>query len=144
MSAAFPLIGHDASEARFLAARQSGRLHHGWIFQGPSGIGKSIVARRIAGLMLGADALDAAADDAVMQLILSGGHPDLKWVEHVHRDVRFSSHFDSTSYVATRMICICIPVVAGFLFLLRLLLVVTSSFFGPLPHTRPKVPRNSN
>ena len=81
MSAAFPLIGHGASEARFLAARQSGRLHHGWIFQGPSGIGKSIVARRIAGLMLGADALDAAADDAVMQLILSGGHPDLKWVE---------------------------------------------------------------
>ena len=81
MNAAFPLIGHDASEARFLAARQSGRLHHGWIFQGPSGIGKSIVARRIAGLMLGADALDAAADNKVMQLILSGGHPDLKWVE---------------------------------------------------------------
>lgn len=81
MSAAFPLHGHRAQEDRFLAARASGRLHHGWIFQGPSGIGKSIFARRIAGLMLGASAPDASADDKTMQLVLSGGHPDLKWVE---------------------------------------------------------------
>ncbi len=81
MSAAFPLIGHTQPEARFLAARASGRLHHGWIFQGPSGIGKSIFARRIAGLMLGAEAPDASGGDKTMQLILSGGHPDLKWVQ---------------------------------------------------------------
>jgi len=81
MSAAFPLIGHQQAEARFLAARASGRLHHGWIYQGPSGIGKSIFARRIAGLMLGAEATDAAETDKTMQLILSGGHPDLKWIE---------------------------------------------------------------
>ncbi|MEO0607189.1 MAG: DNA polymerase III subunit delta' [Pseudomonadota bacterium] len=80
MSAAFPLIGQAQPEQRFLAARASGRLHHAWILQGPSGIGKSIFARRIAGLMLGADAADAAADDKTMQLILSGGHPDLKWI----------------------------------------------------------------
>lgn len=80
MSAAFPLMGHAESEARFSAARSSGRLHHGWIFQGPSGIGKSIATRRIAGWMLGADALDASLDDAIMNLIQSGGHPDLKWV----------------------------------------------------------------
>lgn len=81
MSAAFPLYGHSTQEERFLAARASGRLHHGWIFQGPSGIGKSIFARRIAGLMLGAAAPDAGADDKTMQLVLSGGHPDLKWVQ---------------------------------------------------------------
>jgi DNA polymerase-3 subunit delta' len=81
MSTAFPLHGHRTQEDRFLAARASGRLHHGWIFQGPSGIGKSIFARRIAGLMLGASAPDAGADDKTMQLVLSGGHPDLKWVE---------------------------------------------------------------
>lgn len=81
MTAAFPLLGHDATEQRFLAAKSSGRLHHGWIFQGPSGIGKSISARRIAALMLGANALDATAGDRIMQLILSGGHPDLKWVK---------------------------------------------------------------
>jgi DNA polymerase-3 subunit delta' len=81
MNAAFPLIGHQQAEARFLAARDSGRLHHGWIYQGPSGIGKSIFARRMAGLMLGAAATDAPETDKTMQLILSGGHPDLKWVE---------------------------------------------------------------
>ena len=81
MSAAFPLHGHSAQEERFLAARASRRLHHGWIFQGPSGIGKSIFARRIAGLMLGAESPDARGDDKTMQLVLSGGPPDLKWVE---------------------------------------------------------------
>ena len=80
MPTAFPLIGHETSTARFTAARASGRLHHGWIFQGPSGIGKSIVARRVSGLMLGATSMEAAAEDETMQLILSGGHPDLKWV----------------------------------------------------------------
>ena len=81
MSAAFPLIGHRGAEQRFEAAKESGRLHHGWLFQGPSGIGKSIFARRIAGLMLGAEATDAPGDDKTMQLIQSGGHPDLKWIE---------------------------------------------------------------
>ncbi|MEM9572892.1 MAG: AAA family ATPase [Pseudomonadota bacterium] len=81
MSAAFPLIGHQPSIARFLKARASGRLHHGWIFQGPSGIGKSILARRVAGLMLGAASMDADENDETMQLIQSGGHPDLKWIE---------------------------------------------------------------
>jgi DNA polymerase-3 subunit delta' len=81
MSEAFPLIGHTAASDKFERAKASGRLHHGWIFQGPSGIGKSIFARRIAGWMLGADAPSAPADDKTMQLILSGGHPDLKWVQ---------------------------------------------------------------
>lgn len=81
MSAAFPMVGHTLQEERFLKARASGRLHHGWIFQGPSGIGKSIFARRIAGHMLGAETLGADADDKTMKLVLSGGHPDLKWVE---------------------------------------------------------------
>ena len=81
MTAAFPLYGHTDQQRRFLAARNSGRLHHGWIFQGPSGIGKSIFAKRIAGIMLGADGVDADAADRTMNLIQSGGHPDLKWVE---------------------------------------------------------------
>lgn len=81
MSAAFPLIGHDLPTSRFEQARASGRLHHGWIFQGPSGIGKSIVAHRVASLMLGAASMDATATDETMQLVLSGGHPDLKWIE---------------------------------------------------------------
>lgn len=81
MTTAFPLVGHQGPATRFMNAKASGRLPHGWIFQGPSGIGKSIFARRIAGLMLGAAEVDADSSDDTMQLILSGGHPDLKWIE---------------------------------------------------------------
>lgn len=81
MVAAFPLIGHEGPSERFQTAQRSGRLHHGWIFQGPSGIGKSIFARRVAGLMLGAASMESDATDNTMQLIQSGGHPDLKWIE---------------------------------------------------------------
>ncbi|MEL6725699.1 MAG: AAA family ATPase [Pseudomonadota bacterium] len=81
MTTAFPLSGHARPQERFRNARASNRLHHGWIFQGPSGIGKSIFAKRIAGLMLGAEHVDAGDDDQTMQLVKSGGHPDLKWVE---------------------------------------------------------------
>ncbi|MEO0449660.1 MAG: AAA family ATPase [Pseudomonadota bacterium] len=81
MTSAFPLSGHDQPQERFMNARASNRLHHSWIFQGPSGIGKSIFAKRIAGLMLGAEHVDAGDDNQTMQLVKSGGHPDLKWVE---------------------------------------------------------------
>lgn len=81
MTAALPLIGHVAAQDRFLNARRSGRLHHGWIFAGPSGIGKSRFARRLAALMLGAESVDADANDPVMQKILSESHPDLKWIK---------------------------------------------------------------
>ena len=30
------LFGHEAAEARFLAAWRSGRLPHGWLITGPS------------------------------------------------------------------------------------------------------------
>lgn len=80
MSAALPLIGHKLVQERFLAAKQSGRLHHGWILQGPSGVGKALFAKRLAALMLGAEAVDASAEDSVMQKVISGSHPDLKWL----------------------------------------------------------------
>ncbi len=80
MTAALPLIGHAQAQSRFLSARESGRLHHGWIVQGPSGIGKARFVRRLAALMLGADSPDAPGDDSVMQKVISGSHPDLKWV----------------------------------------------------------------
>lgn len=80
MTQALPLFGHQTAQARFLAARASGRLHHGWILQGPSGIGKARLAKRIAALMLGAESMDAPEVDPVMQKIVSGSHPDLKYV----------------------------------------------------------------
>lgn len=86
MTAAIPMLGNTEAQQRFLKARESGRLHHGWIINGPSGIGKSIMAERLAALMLGASSVDAAADDAVMQKVISGSHPDLKWVKRELND----------------------------------------------------------
>jgi len=81
MTAALPMIGHQIAEARFLKARASGRLHHGWIIQGPSGVGKALFVKRLAALMLGASDTDASEDDPVMQKVMSGSHPDLKWLK---------------------------------------------------------------
>ena len=85
---ALPLYGHEAAQSEFLSARTSGRLHHAWIIEGPSGIGKARFATRLASVLLGAaplsdDPAGVPASDAVMQKILSSGHPDLK---HVHRE----------------------------------------------------------
>lgn len=85
---ALPIFGHREAQASFLSARESGRLHHAWIIQGLSGIGKSRFALRLASLQLGAtpvpdDPAGAPAEDTVMQKILSNGHPDLKVVKRL-------------------------------------------------------------
>lgn len=82
---AWPLHGHGTAEAAFLEAARDGRLHHAWLLEGPSGIGKAQLARRFAGWLLGARGpdeapLDAPAGDPIVQLIESGGHPDLRWI----------------------------------------------------------------
>ncbi|PKP83527.1 MAG: DNA polymerase III subunit delta' [Alphaproteobacteria bacterium HGW-Alphaproteobacteria-18] len=82
MTPALPLFGHDGAEASFLSAYRSGRLHHAWLIEGPSGIGKARLAERIAAYLLGArgpasSPFDAPADDPVMRAILAGNHPDM-------------------------------------------------------------------
>lgn len=83
MSAALPLYGHADAERAFEAAAASGRMHHAWMIEGPSGIGKARFAMRAAAWLLGArgpkDApFDAPADDPIMSRCLSSGHPDLR------------------------------------------------------------------
>ncbi|MBU1287758.1 MAG: DNA polymerase III subunit delta' [Alphaproteobacteria bacterium] len=86
MTIALPLIGHGDAEAAFLAANESGKLHHAWLIEGPAGIGKSRLAMRLAAYMLGARGpgdtpLDAQPADPVMQAYLAGGHPDQRTVQ---------------------------------------------------------------
>jgi DNA polymerase-3 subunit delta' len=83
MTAALPLIGHAEAQSAFESAAASGRMHHAWMIEGPSGIGKARFALRCAAWLLGArgpaDApFDAPQDDPVMSRCLSGGHPDLR------------------------------------------------------------------
>ena len=82
---AWPLFGHEGAETAFLEAHASGRLHHGWLIEGPSGLGKATLARRIAAFLLGARGparapLDAPAEDPVVQKVMAEAHPDLKWL----------------------------------------------------------------
>lgn len=91
------LIGHDGVEKQLLHMFTQGRFPHGLVFSGPAGVGKSVMAFRLArflfaqaehidnGPSLFGDApespksLYVAADDPVFQRVASGGNQDL-WV----------------------------------------------------------------
>ncbi len=83
MGVAWPMFGHGAAEDAFLSAVETGKLHHGWLIEGPSGIGKARLAQRLAAYLLGARGpsstpLDAYEDDGVARKCLAGAHPDLR------------------------------------------------------------------
>lgn len=85
-SIAWPLIGHDAAETEASAAIDDGRLHHAWLLKGPSGLGKSLFARRFAARLLGAAPkvggrpLDSVLSDPVVEKMIAASHPDLRWL----------------------------------------------------------------
>ncbi len=56
------LIGQDAAERAFLAAFNTGRLHHGWLISGPRGVGKATLAWRIARFLLATHGAEAEAE----------------------------------------------------------------------------------
>ena len=90
------LIGHEAAEARFLAAWQSGRLPHGWLITGPRGIGKATFAFRAARFVLSGGGgggpaglfgdtdppgMYVAPDEPVFRRVASGAHADLNTLQ---------------------------------------------------------------
>lgn len=84
-NAAWPLIGHGGAEELFYQAVKSAHLHHGWILEGPSGIGKSLLAKRMSACVLGANlvgenSLDAYPSDPIIQKLEAGSHPDFRWL----------------------------------------------------------------
>lgn len=61
------LVGHDAAWREWGAALASARMHHGWIFAGPRGVGKGTFARAAARALV--------AEPGVPQP--EGAHPDV-------------------------------------------------------------------
>ena len=84
-------FGHQEAQAGFLAAFQTGKLHHAWLIQGKQGIGKATLAYRFAQFVLAratrsnavippssippSTQVDFSSIDA--QLISSDSHPNL-------------------------------------------------------------------
>lgn len=78
------IVGQDRAIAALQAAMKSGRIHHAWIFHGPTGVGKFSTALAFAALLLDPTTAatfsgEYAADEEspVQRLIRAGTHPDL-------------------------------------------------------------------
>jgi len=89
-------LGHDAQIATLIAASAAERMHHGWIFAGPKGLGKAGIAldfaKRLlaagAGRPVPADRLAPADDDMAVKLLTAGAHPDFLRLERLERDTK--------------------------------------------------------
>ncbi len=93
------LFGHEAHEKMLLSLFNENKLPHALIFAGPMGVGKTTMAFRLARFLLkegGTDtgmdsmfgdvpavaaSMQVAPDDPVFRKVVSGGHPDLKYIE---------------------------------------------------------------
>ncbi len=87
------LIGHQAAEETLLRQYRSGRMHHGWLFAGPRGIGKATLAYRLARFLLAFPDPGAApsrtslyvpAEAPVAHRIAARGHADLITLERAY------------------------------------------------------------
>ena len=65
------LLGQAEAEQALLGAWRSGRLHHGWLFTGPAGIGKASLALWFARIVLG------EAEPRAIGRMAAGTHADL-------------------------------------------------------------------
>lgn len=80
MTIAWPLVGHQNAEKEFVEAFKGGCLHHAWMIEGPESIGKSILAHRLAALVLGTHSTDVTNDDPIVKTMCSGAHPDFRYL----------------------------------------------------------------
>lgn len=78
------ILGHDRAIDTLQGALHAGRLHHAWIFHGPSGVGKRTAAEALAAILLDPNAspnltgtIEADPDGQTARLIAAGTHPDL-------------------------------------------------------------------
>ena len=72
------LIGQQAAQDAFVAAFNSGKLHHAWLITGPRGVGKATLAWKIARFLLATPAADEDsmfAPDLPDNLEISPDHP---------------------------------------------------------------------
>jgi len=72
------VYGHAATWARLTGLLDADRLPHALLFLGPPGVGKSLVARRLAArIACSADAAAPCGECAGCRQVVAGSHPDL-------------------------------------------------------------------
>ena len=77
-----------------LAVLGGGRMHHGWIFAGPQGVGKAGFALKLARRMLAdaagpavlAPGLETPEDHRIATLLDAGSHPDFALLQRLEKD----------------------------------------------------------
>ncbi len=75
------IVGHEAVVERFHQALERGRLPHAYLFVGPDGIGKELVARELAKAVQCASGGAEACDHCpACQKVEHGNHPDVAFV----------------------------------------------------------------
>lgn len=77
------VVGQERARHRLLEAVREGRLHHAYLLVGPDGVGKRLLARGLAQLLLCPDARDgqACGQCRACQQVARTSHPDLHWLE---------------------------------------------------------------
>jgi DNA polymerase-3 subunit delta' len=86
------LLGHEAQEAAFVSALDSGRLHHAWLLTGPEGVGKATFAYMAARRLLGAPhdgaggPLSSSQQSIPARLMAARSHPDFTVLERIGED----------------------------------------------------------
>jgi DNA polymerase III subunit delta' len=88
------IVGHDIQIAAFLGELSGERLHHGWLFTGPQGIGKASIAHALAKRALSVaagppivrDGLYVPEDHPIGKLVNAYSHPDLVSLERLPKD----------------------------------------------------------
>lgn len=75
-------VGHEAVTRRFMRAMAAGRLHHAWLLHGMRGIGKSMLAVRLAAAYLCTSPSDHGPCGAChgCRIMAAGAHPDMRLV----------------------------------------------------------------
>ncbi len=83
-----PVIGHDDAQTEILESLSSGRMHHGWMFTGPRGVGKFRTAMQFAAALLSGETGTLNIDEAnhTAHLMLNNSHPDLRIVQRPFDD----------------------------------------------------------
>jgi DNA polymerase III subunit delta' len=85
------IVGQDRAVQAFASAWAGRKLHHGWLFAGPRGVGKAsfaqAAARRVlvdaAGPRVELQGVETTGDHPIVKLVDAGSHPDMRWLQRL-------------------------------------------------------------